>query len=175
MQTWASLKYGKLPKITYHLCVVKNKYNNMKKLIYVLLLVVIAGTSCKKDKINNPQDLIKRLQKGVWQFDRATENGTSRTIETFNALKFESSNTVRIYFTRTEAGEPIYFRVKDIDGNYHLYIYETKTGYDRDLSESAGIVKYSNDEFTWGDETTTAVYKNYSSMDKTKDLPRGSM
>lgn len=147
----------------------------MKKLTYFLLVFVIAISSCKKDDINNVQDLVKKLKKGVWQFDRATENGVTRTIETFNVIKFDSDNTLRLYYTRKDASDVLFYRIKNANGNYQLYLYENKTKYDRDDSGSVGNIKYSNNEFTWEDGGTVAVYKYYSSMDKTRDLPKGSM
>lgn len=143
----------------------------MKKLIYVLLLVVVAGSSCKKDNINSAEDLVKKLQKGVWQLDRANDNGTIKAAENFTAFKF-SANTVSVYATRTEMVGTIYYRIKKVENVYRFYTYQNKTEFDedRDSAGSWSTLSYKDNEFAINSDV---VFKYYSSMDKTKDLPRG--
>lgn len=154
----------------------KKKIKNMKKLTYLLLVFAVAISSCKKDdKINNAQDFVKKLQKGVWQYDRETYDGTTHAMESFIALKFESDHTFKIYYSRTESTDIMYYRIKEVDGDYKFSTYETKTRYDNDGISLSATIKYNDNELTIIDGSHISVYKYYSSMDKTKDLPRGSL
>jgi hypothetical protein len=158
----------------------------MKRILNLILIaLVVFISSCKKDEssadLNSVEGINKALVSGYWQHIKYNINQSTTLYDSqsYWAYQFKSGNKLDSYFAKGETyntDQP--YRVKMYNGRVVFVFYNDQTQYDQDDHTASSVydIYFKNGELYLENKTYNSidVYKNYSSMAATKDLPPSS-